>query len=212
MKYTNPDIDSFYRQFNHGKLFYDMVIKHKPKKIVELGPFAGYTTVSMAMALHELGRGKIRSYDLWDKYPYKHSTLDVAKENARKYGLKDYIDFREGDLYSWLKKPEAFDMLYVDISNNGDIIELVYKALLPEIKKGKIIFFEGGSKERDNVEWMHKYNKRPFADSGVPYIMLEERFPSFGQIVIPVKPQTKTKGKSKIKGKAKIKAKKPSKK
>ena len=59
---------------HHGKyewlpLLYDIVKDFKPKKIIEFGPGRGQTTVTMALALKEIGSGKINSYDLWvDEY------------------------------------------------------------------------------------------------------------------------------------------------
>ena len=55
----------------HGKyewlpMLYNIVKHFKPNKIVEFGPGRGQTTVTMALALKELGKGKINSYDLWN--------------------------------------------------------------------------------------------------------------------------------------------------
>ena len=59
----------------HGKyewlpILYDFVVTLKPKKIVEFGPGRGYTTITMAKALHENNiDGHIKSYDMWiDEY------------------------------------------------------------------------------------------------------------------------------------------------
>lgn len=57
MKYTNPDIESSYRDNDLGRTLYDLVLKYKPKKIVEHGILFGYSTVAMAQALDELGGG-----------------------------------------------------------------------------------------------------------------------------------------------------------
>jgi predicted O-methyltransferase YrrM len=44
MQYKNPtDIKSSYSQNDIGKTFYDLVLKYKPKKIVEVGTLFGYS-------------------------------------------------------------------------------------------------------------------------------------------------------------------------
>jgi hypothetical protein len=177
--YTNPDIESSYHQYDIGRTIYDQVIKYKPNTIVEFGCLYGYSTVAMGLALKELGRGKIICYDLWDAYPYKHSNLETTKQNIIKYGVEDFVEFRQADYYEWLKNPEPFDLMHLDISNDGDTIVKTYEAL-----KGSIILFEGGSLGRDSVEWMKKYNKVPINSIRhlVPYSVLNVDFPSLSII------------------------------
>ena len=51
------------------------------------------------------------------------------------------------------------DILHIDIANNGDVFDYVIHKYLPKMSKNGVILFEGGSIDRDNVEWMNKYNK-----------------------------------------------------
>ncbi len=177
--YTNPDIESSYKEFDLGRTLYDQVLKFKPNTIVEFGCLYGYSTVAMGLALKELGRGKIVCYDLWDAYPYKHSNLQTTKQNIEKYGVQDFVEFRQADYYEWLKNPEPFDLMHLDISNDGDTIKQTYLAL-----KGAIILFEGGSQQRDLVDWMKKYNKVPINSvrDVVPYSTINVDFPSLSLI------------------------------
>ena len=155
--YTTVKIESSYEKNDLGKTLYDLVLIKKPKIIVEFGCLYGYSTIAMAMALRDLGQGRIISYDIWDKYAYKHTTVDTALENVSRYNLSDYVEFRDCDFWEWLDGDgEDFDMLHLDISNTGDIIERAYKVLQPRIQKGAGIVFEGGSVERDHEEWMIK--------------------------------------------------------
>jgi len=50
------------------------------------------------------------------------------------------------------------------------------------IKKGAIVLFEGGSKERDQVEWISKYNKRPIGEAKAPYTVIDSSFPSLSML------------------------------
>ena len=159
--YRNIDIESSYKKNNLGKTLYDLIIKHKPLKVVEFGSLYGYSTIAMAMALKDLGKGKITSYDIWDKYQYKHTTISVAEQNVYDYGVSGYVEFKDLDYWKWLESPAEFDFLHLDISNTGEIIFNTYSKLTKYIQKGSILAFEGGSILRDKEEWMVKYQKTP---------------------------------------------------
>ena len=51
------------------------------------------------------------------------------------------------------------DMIHIDIANNGDTYEDAIKHYLPKLSPTGIMILEGGSAQRDEVEWMVKYNK-----------------------------------------------------
>jgi hypothetical protein len=74
--------------------------------------------------------------------------------------------------------------MHLDISNTGDIISQTYNALQDKIKNGSIILFEGGSEERDNVEWMVKYKATPInlIKSQTNYQVTDPNFPSISVI------------------------------
>ena len=159
-------------------------MEHKPKKIIEFGTLAGYSTVSMALALKQLGQGHIYSYDLWEKYPHKHSKISICSENLKKYNVENFVTLKQVDFYEWLEQPEDFDLLHMDISNNGEILCKLVEAVEEQIRNGSIILFEGGSKERDTVEWMTKYNKKPIShlNHKINYDIINEAFPSISVI------------------------------
>jgi len=183
MKYKNSDIYSSFQKNDLGRTLYDLVLEKKPKKIIEWGTLYGYSTVAMAMALDELGEGHITGYDLFDDYPYRHSTMEETQSNIDRYGVSKYATLKRGNFDEWIKNPEPFDLLHVDISNNGDTIARLYAGVKDRIAKGATVIFEGGSKEHDEIEWMVKYGFRKIADSGVPYRLLDARFPSISNIM-----------------------------
>ena len=183
MNYKNPDIESSYREHDLGRTFYDIVLEKKPKKIVEWGVLYGYSTVAMAMALDELGEGHITGYDLFDDYAFKHSTMGQTQANVDQYGVSKYVTLVQGDFDQWIKNPEPFDLLHVDISNKGDTIARLYEAVKDRIAAGSTVVFEGGAPgERDEIPWMVKYGFPRITDSGVPYRVLDARFPSLSMM------------------------------
>lgn len=185
MKYINPNIESSYQENDIGRTLYDLVLKYKPKKIIEHGVLFGYSTVAMAMALDELGEGHIYAYDLFDDYEFKNSTIKETQENIDRYNVGAYVTLVKKDFEEWLKSPEDFDMMHVDISNKGDTIEKLYEAVKDNVQKGAIVLFEGGSEERDNVEWMIKYRQKKLRNVNVPFEVIDDRFPSLS-IIKPI--------------------------
>lgn len=184
MTYTNPDIESSYRENNLGKTIYETILELKPNTVIEFGCLYGYSTVAIATALKDLGRGKLICYDLWDEYQYKHTTLSHTQQNIEKYGLTKYVEFIKKDYNEWLDSPERFDLLHLDISNTGDTILKTYESLKHFVNSGSVILFEGGTEERDNVEWMIKYGARPInsVKDVVNYKILNPAFPSLSII------------------------------
>jgi tRNA A58 N-methylase Trm61 len=136
----------------------------------------------MAMALDELGEGHITAYDLFEDYPFKHSSMERTQSNIDQYGVSKYITLKRGNFNDWIKDPEPFDLLHVDISNNGDTIARLYAGVKNLVAAGATVLFEGGSPEHDEIEWMVKYGFRKIADSGVPYRLIDARFPSISII------------------------------
>ena len=171
-------VESSYRENCLGDTLRSAVLNFRPKRIVEFGGYQGYSTIHMAQALRYMGRGHIIACDLWHKYPYRHTTMDVAQRNIERYNVEDYVTLWNADFDTWLENPCAFDMLHLDISNNGDIIEKMLDGLRNHINNGAVIIFEGGSEERDKIEWMLKFNKRPINPLRGKFRILDERFPS----------------------------------
>jgi len=182
MEYSNLDIESSYRENDLGRTLYTLVLAWQPQTIVEFGTLYGYSTVAMAMALDKLGRGKIKAYDLFENYQFKHPTRDQLTKNLAAYDVSKYVDVQEMDLNQWLKRPEPFDLLHIDVSNKGDTLKNVYDSLRQYLPRGSRIIFEGGSRERDAVKWMREYGCVPITGS-VPYVIVDDRFPSLSLIL-----------------------------
>lgn len=153
-----------YKQNDFGEIFYRLIRTYKPETVVELGILDGYSTLHIAKGLSVNGSGHLYGYDLWDDYDFKHGDMDEVYENLRNINLSSHITLMKGDAFDvhdeWADN--QIDFLHVDISNDGkvvrDIMALWHK------KVSGIIAFEGGSRERDNVEWMDKYDKESIVE------------------------------------------------
>ena len=149
---------SSYIQNNYGEVFYDYVKKFTPELIVELGVLDAYSTLHFAKGLEDNKKGRIDAYDLFEDYQFKSSNYDEITRKCKEIKcLKLYKmnAFKVHDRY----KDNSVDILHVDISNDGDIVRKIMKSWNSKIVDGGLIMFEGGSLERDEIEWMKKYNK-----------------------------------------------------
>jgi len=176
MIYSPPDIRSSFKENDLGRTLYELVMTLRPHKIVEFGVLHGYSTVCMAMALHELGRGYIEAYDLWEKYPFNHSTKEKVKETIESHRLSRQVVLLDGDAFN--ANIRNADLIFCDLSNDGLIIELMYGIYHEKAP----ILFEGGTEERDNIEWMKKWNKKPIRNIDIPFTVLDSRFPGLSFI------------------------------
>lgn len=193
--YIEPQIESSYYHNNKGahpsknvepflypkigKKIYDTIIEKKPKVVVEFGVLNGFSTVCIAQALRDLGSGKLYSYDLWEKYPYKRGNKEIVSSNLEKYNLTEYVELCDGDFHEWCNQRHECDLLHLDVNNDGNIIEMVNQKI-----DWCDIIFEGGSEERDNCWWMVEFQRRPINDvkSLTNYKVIVDEFPSLSII------------------------------
>jgi hypothetical protein len=116
--------------------------------------------------------------DLFEDYEFKHCGFEEIKKKFDSYpgvtiiqknALEASVDF--GD--------ETVDILHIDISNDGEKLSEMFRVWTPKVSRGGVVIFEGGSIERDEVEWMKKFNKMPIKhfkselyDLGFEYVTL----------------------------------------
>ncbi|MBN3039530.1 MAG: class I SAM-dependent methyltransferase [Candidatus Omnitrophica bacterium] len=175
------DIYSSFAENNLGKVIYKTVLDYKPMKIVEFGVLQGYATVCMALALKKLGRGKIVSYDDWQPHePHLCGDIETVKKNLQRYKVLHLVELKTADFFQWVVNPEPFDLLFLDIDNDGRIIELAITKLQTHIQKGAVILFEGGSEQRDNLDFVIANNQAPMYPlrEKLGFKVLDRRHPS----------------------------------
>ncbi len=159
---------SSYEKNNYGKVFEVLVEASRPVILVELGVFNGYSTLHIAKGIklnkerHNLN-GHLDSYDLFEDYQYKHGVQAEVETLLFENGLKDYVTVKKGDAYKVASNYEdkSIHFLHVDISNTGKIVRDIMEVWDKKIYQGGYIIFEGGTDERDNIDWMKKYNMEP---------------------------------------------------
>lgn len=127
---------------NQGSFLQLLVRLTRAQRILELGTFAGYSTIWLARSLTKTGRLITLEFDP------KHAEL--AKANIDRAGLTDVIDLRVGralDLLPQLEKENGgpFDMIFIDADKPpyAEYFQLVLKLSRP----GTLIVFDNVIRE-----------------------------------------------------------------
>jgi len=165
---------SSYEQNNFGEVITAHITSFKPVNCVELGVLDGYSTLSIARGLLENGHGYLNAYDLFEDYPFKHGMKTEVEKKIKDLGIP------RGSVAVYIHKLDAYEahnqyanntvhFLHVDISNTGETVRRIMESWDPKMVQGGIILFEGGTEERDQVDWMIRYNKNPIINEKYVY-------------------------------------------
>jgi predicted O-methyltransferase YrrM len=111
-----------------GKILYDLIIKHKYKKALEIGTSTGHSGIWIAWALSKTG-GKLVTIEI-NEGRYKQ-----ALANFEEAGLSDYIDARLADAHELVPKLKGFfDFVFCDADKGWYKNYLI--AVLPKLEVG----------------------------------------------------------------------------
>jgi predicted O-methyltransferase YrrM len=95
-----------------GKLLYDIIVKNKYSRALEIGTSTGHSAIWIAWALSKTG-GKLLTVEI-DESRYR-----AAVENVKKAGLSQYIDARLADAHELVPKLKGpFDFVFSDTDKN----------------------------------------------------------------------------------------------
>lgn len=151
---------SSYIENNYGEVFRAIIDAFKPKNCVELGVLDGYSTSFICGALQKNGDGTLTAYDLFEDYPFKHGNYKDVSERLADYKNLTLVPadaFKVHERYG----AGSVDFLHVDLSNTGETVRKIMQAWDEKMVQGGVILFEGGTEERDQIEWMIKYKAEP---------------------------------------------------
>jgi predicted O-methyltransferase YrrM len=120
-----------------GQLLGWLVWLSQARRVLEIGTFTGYSSISMALNLPEGGR--ITSLDV------NEETTAVARRYADEAGVADRIDYRVGPALEALQTLDGpYDFVFIDADKETYIN--YYEAVLPKLaERGFIV--------ADNVLW-----------------------------------------------------------
>ena len=153
MEVDTQNIKSSYKTNSYDKVFQSICFALNPKKIVEFGILEGY---SLDCFVEYAKNALIEANDLFDDFPYNAADYGFV---TNKYKNNPNISINKKNFYDSVDdyEDDSIDILHIDIANNGDVFEFAINNYLPKVRGMMIL--EGGSADRDSVEWMVKYQK-----------------------------------------------------
>ena len=145
-------MESSYKKNSFDKIFKSICNAYTPSSILEIGILDGYSLNSFLK--YSSSDTKIKAIDLFEEYEYKSATY--SKINDQFLGYKN-LSIEYGDFYKYYLNKKKFDIIHIDISNDGEIYKFALDNYFP--LTNKLLILEGGSRERDKVDWMVNYEK-----------------------------------------------------
>jgi predicted O-methyltransferase YrrM len=189
-KYTSPE-DGLLQQINQqtqahpqahmlsghiqGKLLELLSLLLKPRRILEIGSFTGYSALCLAKGL--TADGKLHTIEL------REEDAAVAQQNFNLSDANDKIISHTGNALEIIPGlEEEWDMVFIDADKTGYID--YYKMVLPRLKKGGVIladnvFFHGEVLQPElkgkNAKAIQAFNEYIRQDDSVEQVLLTVR-------------------------------------
>ena len=155
------------------------------KRVLELGTFTGYSSISMAGSLPDGGR--VTTCDV------NEETTAIAKRYAEEAGVADRIDFRLGAGLETIAQLEGpFDLVFIDADKTGYVD--YYEATLPLLADDGLIVADNAlSSGRvleengpESTQAIKRFNDHVRGDSRVECVLLTVRD---GMLFVRKRPQ-----------------------
>jgi predicted O-methyltransferase YrrM len=137
-----------------GRILADMVRRHRPKRILEVGTFIGYSAILMARELEE--GSTITSIEI------DPEEAEEAKANIRAAGLDERVKVFVGDALDVIPKIEGrFDMVFLDAEKSKYLNYL--KLVEDRLPRGSVIVADNARSlahsMRDYLEYVRNSGK-----------------------------------------------------
>ena len=158
-----------------GHFLAELVRLSGARRVLELGTFTGYSSISMALALPQGGR--VVTCDVHE------DTTAIAQRYAEEAGVRDRIDYRLGPALETIDQLDGpFDIVFIDADKTNYVN--YYEATLPllagdgvmvvdnALSNGNVIDAASAS---DNVKAIHALNERVRDDPRVENVLLTVR-------------------------------------
>ena len=145
------------------------------KRILELGTFTGYSSISMAQALPAGGR--VITCDV------NEETTEIARRYAQEAGVAERIEYRTGPALDTISELDGeFDLIFIDADKPNYLN--YYEATLPKLAQGGLMILDNtlwsgrvadpGDNE-ENTQAIRAINDRILQDDRVNNVLLTVR-------------------------------------
>jgi hypothetical protein len=180
---------SSYIENHFGRIFFALTYKFQFKNILELGVLDGFSLLSMAFGSYCNNDGKlsnINGVDLFEDYKYRKGEMASVQKLAHGFAFGMHVKLIKNNIFKNNFNDDLIrqaNLIHVDLSNDRDKVEKVMLKIKSD--PPSMIIFEGGSYNRDKVEWMVRFQKnalRPFFEEvhsiGTYKVEIIDCFPS----------------------------------
>ena len=147
----------------------------RAKRVLELGTFTGYSSISMALALPSGGRVITCDVD--------EETTAIARRYAEEAGVADRIDYRLGPALETIDELDGpFDLVFIDADKPNYVN--YYEATLPLLAAGGLMVVDNTlwsgrivdpEDNDDTTRAIRELNDRVFDDPRVENVLLSVR-------------------------------------
>jgi caffeoyl-CoA O-methyltransferase len=145
------------------------------KRILELGTFTGYSSISMALALPDGGRLITCDVD--------PETTEIARRYATEAGVVDRIDYRTGPALDTIAQLDGeFDLIFIDADKPNYLN--YYEATLPKLARDGLMILDNTlwsgrvadpQEDDKNTQAIREVNDHIVADPRVHNVLLTVR-------------------------------------
>ncbi|HEX5468384.1 MAG TPA: O-methyltransferase [Gaiellaceae bacterium] len=158
-----------------GRFLQFLVYMTTPQRVLELGTFSGYSSISMAAALPAGGH--------IDTCEVEEAHASVARRYIEEAGLSDRISVHLGPAIETIESLEGeFDFVFID-ADKGNYVNY-YEAVLPRLSDGGLIAADNTlwsgrvldeDDDSDGTVAIRTFNEHVLADERVVSVMLTIR-------------------------------------
>ncbi|MEO5858311.1 MAG: class I SAM-dependent methyltransferase [Pyrinomonadaceae bacterium] len=170
----NYDDKAMLSGFVQGRILAMLSRMIRPKVVLEIGTYLGYSALCFAEGLTE--GGKVITLDI------QEDTNEVAKSFVERSTYRDAIEFHLGSATEIIPTlPETFDLVFIDADkpNYSSYYDLVFeKVRLGGFIVADNVLWSGRVLDKDkdeNTEALHKFNQKVQADDRVSNVLLPVR-------------------------------------
>lgn len=158
---------------------------------VEIGSAAGQSACYVALALKQMGRGRLYAIDPHTSTDWNDSiaadSLEIMQGNLRRFKVEDYVeiirDYSQNAAKNW-KLP--IDLLFIDGDHTYEGVKQDWEAFAPHVNPFGVVVFHDTAWEIDHdPEWDNDPSaKERIAQIGVPRFVEELRAEGYPVITI----------------------------
>jgi caffeoyl-CoA O-methyltransferase len=158
-----------------GRLLTALVAMLRPRQVLEIGTFTGYSALSMAEALPPDGR--IITCDISEEH------VAIAREHIAATPYADRIEIRVGPAQQTVESlPGPFDLVFIDADKTGYLG--YYEAVLPKLAPDGVILVDNvlwsgrvvdPAEDDDDTRAIRAFNDHVAADDRVEVVLLTVR-------------------------------------